>query len=56
MSFLNNIVTALLAILRSTSPTPIGYSPGFLSSGISLQVINDSEDDGDSSSSTHTTF
>ena len=50
---LNNIITALTAILRSTSPTSIGLSPGFLSSEVSLQATNDSNDDGDSSSSTH---
>ena len=53
MPFLNLIITALPAILRNTSPKPIGLRPGFLSSGISLQATNDSKDDGDSSSSTH---
>ena len=53
MSFLNNIIIALPAILCSTSPKSIGLSPDFLSSGIGLQARNDSKDVGDSSSSTH---
>ena len=52
MSFLNNIITALPAILCSTSHIPISLSPGFLSSGISQQATDDSNDYGDSSSST----
>ena len=49
MSFLNKIITALPATLRSTSPTSIGLSPGFLFS----KATDDSKDDGDSSSATH---
>ena len=52
-SILNNIITALPAILCSTSSTPIGLSPGFRSSGISLQAKNDFKDDVESSSSTY---
>ena len=46
MSF-SNIIAALPATLFRTSPTVIGLTTCFLSSGISLQATNDS------SSSTH---
>ena len=52
MSF-SNIIAALPATLFRTSPTVIGLTTCFLSSGISLQATNDSIDDADSSSSTH---
>ena len=44
-SFLNTCITTFLIILLSTSPTPIGQSPGFLSSGMSLQAKNASRDE-----------
>ena len=43
-AFVTSSFTILLAtfpaILRSTSPTPIGHKPGFLSRGASLPAIN----------------
>ena len=43
-SFFNRIITAFPAIFLSTSPTPIGLSPGHLSNEINLHVMNDSRD------------
>ena len=40
----NIIITTFLAILLSTSPTPIGPGPDSLSNGINLHAMNDSRD------------
>ena len=43
-SFFNRIIIAFPAILLSTSPTPIGLSPGHLFNEINLHAMNDSRD------------
>ena len=52
-SVLNNIIAALPPNLPSTFSTPVGLSPYFSSSEISLQTKNDFKDDHEFNCSTY---